>query len=352
MKVWFPKWLFLALIFLSRPSQAMILQLDTEILGQKVLFASELYDWLKKPMTETKPGHYEIQFEDPWLHQFAYKFIVDGRWIQDPRNPLTTPDHYGGWNSIARVPDFHEDPWLLVQPGSTPLLESHLTLSDWEGTPRDITVLSPPQRKQESVTVYFQDGGDYLNQAEVRALFANLATDPTLPAITAVFIPPKDRIREYELLTAYTDFVSRDVVNLIEHQFPGTGGARNRRLLVGPSLGGLITLQTALLHPDVFELAASQSGSIWWNNAEILEMLKRPITQPSLRLKLFLDCGSFEAEQMWTFNRQAATVARQAGHDVVYHEYPSTHDWIAWRNRLQEIIRTFFTYSKSHARVF
>jgi hypothetical protein len=35
---------------------------------------------------------------------YQYKFIVDGAWKEDPTNPETAPDGYGGVNSVLVVP--------------------------------------------------------------------------------------------------------------------------------------------------------------------------------------------------------------------------------------------------------
>ena len=34
---------------------------------------------------------------------YQYKFVVDGRWIEDPANPNTQNDPYGGSNSVIVV---------------------------------------------------------------------------------------------------------------------------------------------------------------------------------------------------------------------------------------------------------
>ena len=34
---------------------------------------------------------------------YQYKFIVDGQWVPDPDNTLSTPNSYGTTNSVARV---------------------------------------------------------------------------------------------------------------------------------------------------------------------------------------------------------------------------------------------------------
>jgi 1,4-alpha-glucan branching enzyme len=35
---------------------------------------------------------------------YSYKFVVDGRWVPDPHNPVDEPDGFGGLNSVVKVP--------------------------------------------------------------------------------------------------------------------------------------------------------------------------------------------------------------------------------------------------------
>ena len=39
---------------------------------------------------------------------YLYKFIVDGAWKEDPANPTTVDDGYGGKNSVLDVPACEE----------------------------------------------------------------------------------------------------------------------------------------------------------------------------------------------------------------------------------------------------
>lgn len=52
------------------------------------------------PMEKDDSGNWIIILEfEPGMHQ--YKFVVDGvEWVQDPENPATTDDNYGGLNSV------------------------------------------------------------------------------------------------------------------------------------------------------------------------------------------------------------------------------------------------------------
>jgi nicotinamide-nucleotide amidase len=336
--------LFAAFSFLALSASAspIHLELETGIPHQQVSLATDFMEWQPWVMTEDRPGHYVYSFEEPWETEVAYKFIVDGAWIADPANPLSSPDGHGGSNSRVEVAGFHEDPWLALLPGMSELRRADLQLTDLEGSPRTITIVGARDGRP-SVTVYFQDGGDFLDRTGAVALLANLSAQPGLPAFTGVFIPPKDRMREYEFLPAYADFVTTVVVPAVEAWDPVTGGSRTRRVLVGPSLGGLVTLYTALRSPGVFAYAASQSASLWFQDGALVKTLGAPVTDPSLALKLFMDCGTYEDPDMAKYNRLGSEAARTAGHSVVYHEHPSTHDWIAWRNELQPMLRYFFT---------
>ncbi len=143
-------------------------------------------------------------------------------------------------------------------------------------------------------------------------------------------------MREYALSEAYVAFLA-DVVVPAAEAAVGRVSA-DRRLVIGPSMGGLISLLAAIRRPDVFGLAASQSGALWWDDERIVRLLEAS----SPRARLFLDAGTYESERIQGSNRRALQAARDAGFSVAAREYPSTHDWIAWRNRLAEILIHFF----------
>jgi len=317
--------------------------LRTGVPGQDVRITGNLWDWDERgePMRETLPGEYSVEILTPFLPELQYKFLVDGRWMHDPANPRQYPDGHGGQNSVIVIESFQEDPWILPEPG-LPRLETHtLELTDLEGAARQVLVLAPHGKISSSVTVYFQDGLDYLERTGVESLLARLNADPSMPRLVGVFIPPKDRMREYKMLDAYVGFVAERVVSEVEKRF-NTGGSPRKRVLIGPSLGGLITLYTALQRSDVFGYAASQSGSCWWNNGAILKTMDRQAAVAIKRgLKLFLEIGLYEGQQMLDGNRAAAERARKLALPIWYQEHPSTHDWLAWRNRLQPILRHF-----------
>jgi len=331
---------FFALPAVSRAAE-ISLDLNTGAAGQKVFFVSELTSWEKRPlaMTEVQAGRYSISFESPWLHGFKYKFIIDGGWTHDPANPDKVPDGNGGFNSVKRV-DFAEDPWLEPLAGAEPMRRDWLVLRDYEGDQRIVPVVSParPDYGRRQVGVYFQDGGDYLEFTGAVQLLSNLSAVKTLPQFTGVFIPPKDRMREYAMDDKYAAFTARTVVGAVEQRFR-CGGEPRDRALIGPSMGGLITVYTAIKHKDVFGNAGSQSGAFWKDEAKLLGAIQ---SVDGHGLRMFIEFGLFEGPHYLESNQRATAALRSVGVDTRYRVYPSTHDWIAWRNRLQEILRFFW----------
>ncbi len=49
-------------------------------IGRQVQIAGDFLRWMPRfPMTETRPGHYEITLNEPVLPELHYKFVMDGR---------------------------------------------------------------------------------------------------------------------------------------------------------------------------------------------------------------------------------------------------------------------------------
>ena len=54
------------------------------------------------PMTPSSGGGFDATIPAADEQVVVYKFVVDGTWITDPANTHTTPDGYGGTNSVVR----------------------------------------------------------------------------------------------------------------------------------------------------------------------------------------------------------------------------------------------------------
>ncbi|MBM3308435.1 MAG: glycogen-binding domain-containing protein [Candidatus Eisenbacteria bacterium] len=60
------------------------------------------WDPLANPLAKGEGGVFRATLDiRPGSHE--YKFVVDGTWVEDPANPETVPDPYGGKNSVLTV---------------------------------------------------------------------------------------------------------------------------------------------------------------------------------------------------------------------------------------------------------
>ena len=75
--------------------------------AKKVFLVGDFNNWSPNsdPMKDLNgDGHWSLFYPlRPGTYQ--YKFVVDGRWIPDPRNQDSEPDGFDGINSVAKVPD-------------------------------------------------------------------------------------------------------------------------------------------------------------------------------------------------------------------------------------------------------
>jgi enterochelin esterase family protein len=289
-------------------------------------------------MKEVTPGTYAVEIPEPWVPEVQYKFVVDGRWMPDPRNPDRADDGHGGFNSVRRT-GFQEDPWLQAPPAGGPRwAHEALSLKAPDGSDRKLDVLLPPVGTPSDgrATLYFTDGRDYLERTGVGNLIEHLSAQPGMPVLAAVFVPPRDRMTEYAMSDATVRFLADDVVSAVERRFPVTAVAREGRVVIGASMGGLISLYAAIRRPEVFGRVVSQSGSLWWENGKILPLLQAYSGPP---LGGFLSVGVYETPDMEDSNRLARdAIAGWAGSRFGYEETPTTHDWIGWRNHLRRVL--------------
>jgi len=123
----------------------------------------------------------------------------------------------------------------------------------------------------------FHDGQNLAAWRAVETLDALTAAGTIEPTvIVAIDHTGERRIREFGYGAAgYARFVVRDVVPYIRDRYP-VGRDRGSTWMAGSSMGGLVTLHTAALYPDVFGKLFVFSPSVWWNRRAILRTIKRP----------------------------------------------------------------------------
>jgi predicted alpha/beta superfamily hydrolase len=117
----------------------------------------------------------------------------------------------------------------------------------------------------------------------------------------------------------------------------------------GSSLGGLVSLYLAFMHPQVFQRIAALSPSVWWNFRAILKTVRQARAKPPL--KIWLDMGTAEGKRGLDDARllKAALVGLgfSVGSDLHYAEYEgATHSETAWAERVAPMLKWLFPSEK------
>lgn len=69
---------------------------------RSVMLAGDFNSWIAKPMRNVGDGKWQTQVMLP-PGSFAYKFIVDGKWIADPACVEKISDGFGNFNSLLNI---------------------------------------------------------------------------------------------------------------------------------------------------------------------------------------------------------------------------------------------------------
>lgn len=306
--------------------------------GSDVKFASSLTGWESEDqlaMSEVSYGFYSLALPTPWLYGVFYKFVINGKWTHDLENTLKEYDGHEGWNSVLEIP-FEETELLEEPPFGQSWLEQELEVKVSAKEKRKITVLSPSFLKRKNLrTIYFLDGGDYLNRAYISRILANYYRY-TQNAFIAVLVPPVDRMAEYgdSKVNAHDLFISQKLIPFIESKFKVSKNL-NDRMIIGPSLGGLAAFRIGFL-TNQFGFVVSQSGSFWYVEAELDNMLSKIAHTPNL----YLIDGFFETGIVKS-NILLAEKLQNRGIKYTKTQTPSGHNWLSWRNQLPAILNWF-----------
>lgn len=305
------------------------------------------------------PAMTRLEGSDLWYWRSAfepaarldYRFLVDGRdAVLDPLNLHSAPGPSGP-NSELRMPAYQVPPELepFSQPVPAGTMTSHTLDSQILGRTRTFQVYEPPgQIVGQRLPVLFINGGsDYLNMIDAPAILDRLIAQRQIPPLLAVFIMPINAEQEYALNDAYADFLAEELAPTIREMFAANADPA-ATAIVGNSLGGLAAVHALLAHPDVFGLAAAQSGRFGLLDGALIQSARRQQARPARTdgPQIYLVVGTYETaiqgESILQSNRQMAEALRRGGFDVVLDERPEGHSWGLWRGTMGQALSTLF----------
>ncbi|HEX2848898.1 MAG TPA: alpha/beta hydrolase-fold protein [Acidimicrobiales bacterium] len=273
--------------------------------------------------------------------------------FNDPLNPRLAHSPMGSSSVCAaigyRVPD-----WAVHDPEAR------------EGTLVEETVRSRALRRDQPVTIYLparfnraqrypllivHDGGDYLQFAAMKTVLDNLIHRLDVDPLVAVFVSPRDRLKEYPNHAPHARFVARELVPLLNERLPLID-APEARCLMGSSFGGIAALSVAVRYPGLFGSLLLQSASLVFTDIgfehgggpafdPVVKFVNRFRAKPTAVVdRIYMSCGVYEP--LITPNRSMVPVFRHTGMKVRYVEARDGHNWEDWRDRLGDGLSWIF----------
>ncbi|WP_269530802.1 alpha/beta hydrolase [Chitinimonas sp. BJYL2] len=141
---------------------------------------------------------------------------------------------------------------------------------------------------------------------------------------------------------AYADFVIKTIKPYIDSHYRTLPDKANT-VVMGSSMGGLVSFHIAMRYPDVVGSAASLSGSFWWNGGAMIKAVQARKTRWPVRL--YLDAGTGNDGLLDSARMLSALVRAgyELGDDLHYVAVPGAdHHERAWAARLAEPLSWLF----------
>jgi len=145
----------------------------------------------------------------------------------------------------------------------------------------------------------------------------------------------------------YEEFLTRDLIEYVEHAFPVRPG-RESRAVGGLSMGGYASVLLGLKHPELFCSVGAHSGAYLAHKARDLEAFGPRNGEVRYRYNLFrlaekadrarlpalyLDCG--DEDYLIESNRAFHQHLEALGIPHDYREFPGVHDWDYWDTHIR-----------------
>ncbi len=311
---------------------------------------SDLHGWEDhpQPLTQVEPGLWAISFELAADAYFEYAFYDPHSKVRfrDPLNRKTVYNGIGNYNHYFYMPEARATSLARQARGG---LRGKLTRHTVDAkfmtvdAERRVYLYRPPVSEALPLLCVY-DGLDYLRRGKLTEIVDNLIAARRIRPLALAFVNNGGytaRMVEYGCSEPTVGFLIWRVLplaakemNLLDfRQNPGVHG------IMGASMGGLMSVFTALKAPDVFGKALSQAGAFEMDEQETIAMqMVRYFPRPDV--KIWLDCGAMDF--LRTSNRKLAQLLAEKGYDHRYRESGGAHNYTTWRNACVEGLEYLF----------
>lgn len=316
---------------------------DIRVPAWAVSLISDHTDMIRNPhpLDAAKVGRFALELPDDAYFEYAF-LDASGSVRADPENPVRGENPWYPEVSAFVGPSYQPDAYAALDKafdrGTT---TRHRLQSRALGALRRFTVYTPAGFEAASLPVVLvQDGVAYQRVAGLQRVLEALLDRGEVRPAHLVFIEPADRTVEYGFNPDYRAFITDELLPFVAAHHP----CSEECLLLGASLGGLVSATLALEHPELFGTVLCQSGAFLGTPEErefyrtreswLLETLEGHVRLP---LRWYLEVGAFE--WLLDVNREIHRVLLDKGYDHAYVERPAGHNWVNWRNGLASALR-------------
>nr|WP_246569294.1 alpha/beta hydrolase-fold protein [Allobacillus halotolerans] len=197
-----------------------------------------------------------------------------------------------------------------------------------------------------------QDGDDYYQLGRAATVSDRLHADEQIENTIFVGIHYQDRYDRWdkyhpdgEKNAEYIKFLRSEVVPLLDEELPGYN-VGSCRVLMGDSLGGTVSLMTALKYPNAFGKIIMQSPYV---DEQVLKAVEA--SEEIANMTIYHTIGKDETEVPTTKgskddflepNRKLHELLRNKVTDYYYKENEGKHTWKQWQKDLPQAIQTIF----------
>jgi enterochelin esterase family protein len=304
-------------------------------------------------LIQVAPGVWAQTVTLPLDAYVEYTFVQGSERVRDPLNPQTISNGVGALNQFFRMPDSVATPLVRQRRGIPQgTVSQHVVDGNFliVGGKRTVYLYQPPTTEPVPLLVVF-DGQDYYKRARLPQIVENLLAEGSIRPLALAMVEHgrQARIVEYMCSDSTVAFLLRHVLPLARQQLnlldindhPGAYG------VLGASMGGLISLYTAMRVPEVFGRVLSQSGTFGFTDLEhdavIFDLINNSPTKP---VKIWMDVGQFE--WLLTANRRMHEALQEHGYAITYREYPGEHNYTSWRDDLAYGLEALFAPEPAH----
>ncbi len=298
--------------------------------ANEVYLAGEMTDWDqgKLPMHKGADGTWRVNV-DLARGQWIYKFVVDGKWMADPRTADQDADGQGGQHSFLFIGKGEWDDKPQVSKGRIDTFQ--LASRAW-GKPMKVNVYLPPgfeRGKPYSVLWLLHgrgmDADQWLRTGRVNRYMDNLLASGAIHAFVIVMPSSED--------LPYTGKSEQFITDELPAWLGKTYGLRVDRAhsgVAGMSMGGSGAFSLPLSHHELYGFSFALSG---YYSDDLIAAL--PMGS-SLPMQVVLLCGN--KDELVGTNRKLvqALNARQA--KFYYREDAGAHSFHYWSNRMVEML--------------